>query len=108
MAKPVRLRRIATDDVDTAVDYLLVEAAEGVAARFVDALKGALHHVGRHPHSGSLRFSYDLDVPGLRAWPLAGFPYLAFYVERDDEIDVWRILHTRRDIPAALADNDEE
>jgi toxin ParE1/3/4 len=108
VAKPVRLRRLAVDDIETAVVYLLTEAPAGVAARFVDAVERALQHVGRHPHSGSLRFSYDVDIPQLRAWPLTGFPYLVFYVEHDNEIDVWRIPHTRRDIPSMLADNDEE
>jgi toxin ParE1/3/4 len=108
VAKPVRLRRLAADDVEAAIDHLLAEAPEDVAARFLAAVERALQQIGRHPHSGSLRFSHDLDIPELRAWPLTGFPYLVFYVERDSEIDVWRILHTRRDIPSTLADNDEE
>lgn len=108
MAKPVRLRRLAADDVETAIDHIRTQATDDVAARFVDAVERALQHVGRHPHSGSLRFSYDLDIPELRAWPLTGFRYLVFYVERDNEIDVWRILHTRRYIPSTLADHDEE
>ncbi|ENO88947.1 plasmid stabilization system [Thauera aminoaromatica S2] len=28
------------------------------------------------------------------------YPYLVFYVERADHIDVWRVLHGERDIPA--------
>ena len=28
------------------------------------------------------------------------FPYLIFYFERDDCVDVWRVLHGQRDIPA--------
>jgi toxin ParE1/3/4 len=31
-----------------------------------------------------------------------------FYVEREDHIDVWRVLHGRRDIPALLEDPDPE
>jgi plasmid stabilization system protein ParE len=27
-----------------------------------------------------------------------------FYVVRDEVVDVWRILHTRRDIPSAMGD----
>lgn len=104
MPKPVRLRRLAADDVEAAVDHLLAEASDSEAARLVDAVERALRHVGLHPLSGSLRFSYELDVPELRAWPLAGFPFLVFYVERDRDIDVWRILHTRRDIPSTIAD----
>jgi toxin ParE1/3/4 len=25
-----------------------------------------------------------------------------FYIERDDHIDVWRVLHAQRDIPALM------
>jgi toxin ParE1/3/4 len=28
------------------------------------------------------------------------FPYLVFYLERADCIDVWRVLHAQRDIPS--------
>jgi toxin ParE1/3/4 len=105
--KPVRLRRRAADDIDTAVACLLTKGGTSVASKFVNAIEAALVHVGRHPHGGTLRFSYELDIPHLRAWPLAQFPYLVFYVERDHEIDVWRVLHTRRDIPATLADDDK-
>jgi toxin ParE1/3/4 len=48
----------------------------------------------------SLRYAHELDVPGLRCWPLRRYPHLVFFVERDDHIDVWRILHAERDIPA--------
>jgi toxin ParE1/3/4 len=108
MARPVRLRRVAAEDIDAAVDYLLAEAGRDVASRFVDAVEAALTHVGRHPHHGSLRFSFDLDIPDLRAWPLSRFPYVVFYVEREHEIDVWRVLHTRRDLPATVADTTDE
>nr|MEA2799523.1 toxin ParE1/3/4 [Phenylobacterium sp.] len=30
------------------------------------------------------------------------YPYLIFYVERDSHVDVWRLLHAERDIPAWL------
>jgi toxin ParE1/3/4 len=105
--KPVRLRRLAADDIDTAVGHLLTDATPDVAARFIGAVEAALAHVGRHPRHGSVRFSYELDIPHLRAWPLTRFPYLIFYLEQDNEIDVWRMLHTRRDIPATLADHDD-
>lgn len=29
-----------------------------------------------------------------------GFPPLVFYLETKDCIDIWRVLHTARDIPA--------
>jgi toxin ParE1/3/4 len=60
--------------------------------------------IGRHPRNGALRFSYDLNIPGLRTWPIRHFPYLVFYVETDGGIDVWRVLHTRRGLGSALAE----
>lgn len=108
MPKPVRLRRLAADDIDGALAYLLTEAGPDVAARFVDAVEVALAHVGQHPHHGTLRFSYDLDIPALRAWAVPRFPYLVFYVEQDHEIDVWRVLHTRRDLLATLAEDHDQ
>ncbi len=48
----------------------------------------------------------DLDLPGLRAWSLTRYPYLVFYVERPAHIDVWRVLHGQRDIPAWMQEPD--
>ena len=39
-------------------------------------------------------------LPGLRSWPLSRYPYLVFYVERSDCVDVWRVLQGQRDIPS--------
>jgi plasmid stabilization system protein ParE len=72
------------------VTYLFTESGADVAAKFIAAIAAALGRVGRHPRRGTLRFSFELDIPGLRAWPLTRFPCLVFYVERDSEIDVWR------------------
>ncbi len=108
MAKPVRLRRLAADDIESAVAHLLAEAGPDVATRIINAAEAALEHIGRHPHHGTPRFSYELDIPGLRAWPPRRCPYLAAYVQRSDVIDVWRIRHTRRDIPVTLAEDDDQ
>lgn len=102
--RSVRLRERAAADIDQAVDYYVAEADTEVALRFVDAVERAIGQIGRSPQSGSLRFSYELEIPGLRFRPLARFPYLVFYVVGDEVVDVWRILHARRDIPAAIAD----
>ncbi|WP_353506701.1 type II toxin-antitoxin system RelE/ParE family toxin [Variovorax sp. J31P179] len=72
--------------------------------RFIDALERAYAHIGRHPGTGSSRYAQELNLPGVRFWPLTRHPYLVFHVERDDHIDVWRVLHGRRDVPAWMAD----
>ena len=44
-------------------------------------------------------------IRGARgAWPLRRYPYFVFYVEREDHLDVWRVLHAQRDIPAWMQD----
>lgn len=105
-AKAVVPREQANRDVEEAVAYYLSEATGQVALGFVDALEHAYAHVGRHPATGSPRYAHELNLPGLRAWPLKRYPYIAFYVERPDCIDVWRVLHGQRDIPAWMQDPD--
>ena len=55
----------------------------------------------RYPLTGSLRFAYELEIPELRSWSLKKFPYMIFYLPNDEHLDIWRVLHTRRDIPAS-------
>ncbi len=69
---------------------------------FIDALEKAYTHIGRHAASGSPRYSHELNLPGMRCWPLTHYPHLVFYVDRADHIDVWRVLHGERDIPSWL------
>jgi toxin ParE1/3/4 len=99
-AKPVVPREQAQQDVEDALAYYMVEDAEAAALGFIDALEQAYAHIGRHPATGSPRYDHELNLPGLRSWPLARYPYLVLYVERPDHIDVWRVLHGQRDIPA--------
>lgn len=98
--KRVIPRARADRDVHEAIDYNLGEGAQQAALKFIDALEQALQHIGRHPATGSPRYAHELDLPGLRCWQVKAYPHLVFYVERDDHIDVWRVLHCSRDIPA--------
>jgi toxin ParE1/3/4 len=92
----------ASRDVDEAVDYYLREAGVDVALGFVDSLETAYRHLSRHPQTGSPRYAHELDLPGLRMWPLKAYPYLIFYLEQPDHLDIWRVLHSQRDMPAWL------
>ena len=104
--KPVVPRELANTDVDEHIAHYLVEATEQVAHGLVDALEQAYSHISRHPGTGSPRYAHELNLPGLRFWQLARYPYLVFYVERPDHIDVWRVLHGQRDIPAWMTLSD--
>lgn len=100
--KPIIPRERAYADVDEAVQHYLSEASKQVALRFVDEIERAYAHIARHPAAGSTRFAHELDLPGLRAWPLRDYPYWVFYMECPESVDVWRVLHARRDVPAWL------
>ena len=102
MARPVRLRQLAAIDLEDTSDYYRREAGAQVALEFIDAVERGMRRISRNPQLGSLHFAYELAIPDLRAWPLQRFPYVLFYVDADDEIDLWRILHTRRDPPSAI------
>jgi len=100
--KPVLLRDLARRDVEAAVDYYVRIAGPDIALSFIDALQSAYRAIGDRPALGSPRYAQELVLPGLRSLAVKGFPYLVFYIERDDHIDIWRVLHGRRDIPSRM------
>ncbi|MDB5703236.1 MAG: plasmid stabilization protein [Sphingomonas bacterium] len=106
-AKPVVPREQANRDVEAAIDYYVREAGPDVALAFIDALRDAYQAIGDNPATGSPRFAHELNLPGLRTRKLARYPFLAFYLDRADHIDVWRVLHMQRDIPAWLRDEED-
>lgn len=95
-------RETAERDAQEAIAHYFDEGGAELALRFIDTLERAYLHESKHPASGSLRYARERDLDGLRFWPVKHFPYLIFYMERDDHVDVWRVLHGKRDIPAWL------
>ncbi len=100
--KQVVLRERAQRDVEEAVEHYLAESGEAVALTFIDALEDAIRHISERPEAGSPRYAHELNLTGLRFRTVEKYPYLVFYVERETEIDVWRILHGARDIAGWL------
>lgn len=107
MTKPVELRLRAEEDIDAALDRYVDEGGSALAMHFIDAIERAVGQIGRHPLAGSLKYSFDLGLPELRSWPVPKFPYVIFYVVSPDRIDIWRILHARRDITNDLIRPDD-
>ena len=98
-SKPVVPRQLARDDIEQAVDHYLGEAGQDIALGFIDAVENTFQLIADNPASGSPRWGHDLNLPGLRSCKLKRFPWIVFYLERDDHIDVWRVLHGQRDLP---------
>ena len=61
--------------------------------------------IQHHSAPGSTTARLRTTVAGTARHPSP--PYLAFYVIGEDVVDVWRILHTKRDIPSAIASDIE-
>jgi toxin ParE1/3/4 len=101
-----RSAELANRDIDDAIACYLREGAEQAAFGFIDALEQAYAHIARHLATGSPRYAHELNLPGLRFWPLTHYPHLVFYVERPEYIDVWRVLQGQRDIPAWMQEPD--
>ncbi len=105
-SKLVIPRAQAELDIQETLEYYLGEAGSEIALSFVDALEIAVAHIARHPAAGSPRYAHELSLPGLRHWPVKGFPHLIFYIEQPQHVDVWRLLHAQRDIPAWMHDQE--
>ena len=100
--KPVIRRAAADEDVEKAIDYYAAASVE-TADRFIDELKNHFGLISKSPRIGSPRYSHELNIPGLRFQKIGRFPYLTFYMEQEDYIDVWRVLHEQSDIPNHLS-----
>ena len=101
-ASRLRLRPIAIADVDAIVGRYLAEGSTALALRFADTLDHALRQIALDPGDRLAPLRQRTAPRQLRVWPLRRFPHLVFYVEEPGQIDVWRILHGSRDIPATL------
>jgi toxin ParE1/3/4 len=104
--KPIVFRAPARDDVAAAVDWLALEAGEEVAAGLVAELEALYERIAVNPAMGSPRWGNELNLPGLRHRALKVHPYLVFYVERAQRIEVVRVLHQARDIGSTLLADD--
>lgn len=106
--KPIVRRRKADGDIESTVAYYQVEAGNETATGFLNQLESALQSLAKQPGAGSQRFGHELDIPDLRQWPLGRFPYLIFYVEKSNRIEIVRVLHTSRNVTALITLDDTQ
>ena len=91
----------ALADIEAAAYYREVGGTL-LSREFLDALRAAFELMADAPQLGSQRHSEWLGIEGLRSWSVRGYPYSVWTVEVGDTIEVWRVLHTARDLPPAL------
>ena len=97
--KTVILREKASQDVDQIIEYYLNEVSADVAEGFINDLERGARYIGRNPKTGSSRYSVELSWPDLLSWPLKKYPYMLFYLDKESQIEVIRVLHAERDLP---------
>lgn len=102
--KPARLRPQAKHDRRAEIRHYREMAGHHVAETLVLATEHALDQLERQPGIGSPTVGKLLGIPVLRSWRVTGFPLMWFYVERDNHLDVIRLLGERQDVLGILAD----
>ncbi|WFP76318.1 type II toxin-antitoxin system RelE/ParE family toxin [Mesorhizobium sp. WSM4906] len=104
--KAIIPRNLALRDIEDAIDYYAREVGSHMALGYVEDLQNTYELIATYPASGSPRHGYEVGLPGLRSVQFKRYPYLIFYLEQADHIDVWRVLHAKMDIPAWLQNPD--
>lgn len=92
----------AKSDVESAANYYDLEGGLVRSQRFLDAIRAAVVLLDDHPKAGSLGIGQDIVQPGLRSWPIKGFPFQLIYLVTKSRTEGYRVLHSSRDIPASL------
>ncbi len=101
--KRVVRRARADRDIEEAIDRYLEERADAAARGFVECLQRTLNHISRFSGSGSPKYGIELDIDGLRSPPMQRYPYVVFYIDHEEAVEIVRVLHGQRDIPSSLA-----
>jgi len=95
--------QLAIDDLEELVSYYLKEAQHTVALRLIDNTERAFDQILAMPKIGALLGLDELPYEDIRRWHIQGFKHLViFYREVADGIEIIRVLHSARDIPALL------
>jgi toxin ParE1/3/4 len=98
--KPVVFNPVAVDDLEEIVSYIRQDnamAAEAVRHDILDTAESLAHQpdLGVRPRFSAPRFA------GIRFLPSQQDPnYLLFYREQTDEVEILRVLHGARNLPA--------
>jgi toxin ParE1/3/4 len=104
MTKRIIIRPKASQDLDDHFSYIAENNFEA-ALQFFDSARSTIAQLARMPGIGGLYLVENPCLQGLRKWVVKDFrKYLIFYFERDDAIEVVRILYATQDIISILED----
>ncbi|MBI5363670.1 MAG: type II toxin-antitoxin system RelE/ParE family toxin [Planctomycetes bacterium] len=94
----------AVEDLTEAYFFLGADSP-AAADRLVDAIEAAIRFLLDNPRAGAPRSFRAPRARGVRSWAPRRFPnHLIFYRPTDKGLEILRILHGARDLPAFLGD----
>jgi toxin ParE1/3/4 len=96
-AKPVVWAPKAKQDLTRIWQYYSRLASPEIADALLREIASCVDRLSRHPLSGRPRTELS---PGLRSVLI--LPYSVFYRVTEEAVEIVRVLHERRDLPAAL------
>ena len=102
------LRPAAERDLIDATRWYAGQGGLALGAKAFDAARAALEPIQSMLGLGSPWLGNEYGLPGLRQWGVDGFHMSWYYLERDDHLDVVRLLGNRQDIATMLADDVRE
>jgi toxin ParE1/3/4 len=93
---PIVWTESAWEDLDGITDYLLAEGVPFDAVEeYAKRIFIAPEHLTMLPGAGK-----PGRLPGAREWLVRGTPYALIYVERDNAVQILRVMHGSRQFPA--------
>jgi toxin ParE1/3/4 len=91
------------DDIAELAIFLLEQAGEATAIRFIDAVEHTLKELALAPHQGSHKRFSDPALTEIRSWWVKGFPnHIIYYRPLPSGINVFAVWHGSRDIERRL------
>ena len=108
MKGTIDVSREAEKDILGCILYLARENPN-LPKRFLAAFEETCKHLLDMPHMGREKTSEYATLLSVREFPMLRFTkYLVFYRENQENLEVVRVLHGARDLPAIFAEDPEE
>jgi toxin ParE1/3/4 len=102
MAKKIIITPKASQDLDDCFAYIS-EGNPETALRFFDSTRLTIAQIARMPEIGSIFVTNNDRLQGLRKWSVKDFrKYLIFYIDREEVVEIVRILYATRDVSSIL------
>jgi toxin ParE1/3/4 len=102
MTKKIVITPKASQDLDDCYAYISQDNPE-IAIQFFDSTRITIAQIAKMPGMGSIFATNNTRLQGVRKWSVKDFrKYLIFYIERDNVVEIVRILYAARDISSIL------